>query len=95
MIAPMFGITMFDRNVPKRWTWTRAEARCAAAAGVDVVVAIAPSLDGPDCEPGHTDLCLCLYAARIHPVKGLFQHDRVKIHTNAVSSPEMRLQEER
>ena len=23
MNAPMLGRTMFDRNVPKRWTWTR------------------------------------------------------------------------
>jgi hypothetical protein len=36
MIAPMFGMIMLDRNVPNRWTCTRADVR-----GASVCVAVA------------------------------------------------------
>jgi hypothetical protein len=37
MIAPMFGMTMLDRNVPKRWACTRTLAPLVGAV-VEVVV---------------------------------------------------------
>jgi hypothetical protein len=36
MIAPMFGMTMLDRNVPNRWACTRAPA--PPRVGVVIVV---------------------------------------------------------
>ena len=53
MIAPMFGMIMLDKNVPNRWTWTRAPAprrgvRCCGGHR-------SPSLNRPD-EPGDADL---------------------------------------
>src|SRR4051794_6009029 len=41
MIAPMFGMTMLDRNVPKRWAWTRRPTPPVAVAVVVVVVVVA------------------------------------------------------
>jgi hypothetical protein len=37
MNAPILGRTMFDRNVPKRWTWTRMPPRLVVVA-VDVAM---------------------------------------------------------
>ncbi|GAA4689862.1 hypothetical protein GCM10023349_00120 [Nocardioides conyzicola] len=54
MMAPMFGITMFDKKVPNRWTWTRVLTRSGAAA--DVVVVIEPSLASATCDSSHADL---------------------------------------
>ncbi|GAA1768207.1 hypothetical protein GCM10009795_013190 [Nocardioides hankookensis] len=48
MIAPMLGMIMFDRNVPTRWTWTRALTRWRAGVSGAAVVVIAPSLDRTD-----------------------------------------------
>ncbi len=44
MIAAMLGMIMFDRNVPNRWTWTRALTRSGAGDVEAGVVVIAPSL---------------------------------------------------
>jgi hypothetical protein len=32
MIAAMFGMIMFDKNVPNFWTWTRTEVRGSGGA---------------------------------------------------------------
>jgi len=42
MIAPMFGMTMLDRNVPNRWACTRAPAPPEVLAPPeDVIVVVA------------------------------------------------------
>src|SRR6476659_2199056 len=47
MIAPMLGITMFDKKVPNFWTCTRAEVR-----GAGVCVAVAMPVPFSDVSPG-------------------------------------------
>jgi hypothetical protein len=34
----MFGMTMFDRNVPNFWTWTRVDVRSRVSVPVSVLV---------------------------------------------------------
>ena len=50
MKAPMFGMTMLDRNVPNFWTWTRAPLGAAVSAEV---VAIESSDARLGCDPDH------------------------------------------
>jgi hypothetical protein len=48
MNAPMLGRTMFDRNVPNRWTWSRIPPLLGA---VSVVLAIWTFLERGRPEP--------------------------------------------
>src|SRR5689334_18114641 len=55
MKAPMFGITMFDRKVPNRWTCTRMPLP-AAVCDVIVVIDLLPAEPDRRCDARHENL---------------------------------------